>query len=193
MSSQNPARSIQDRPGDNAVFPTDDIWDRATPDDSFSSKTGDSEDEEGEDLPARDTPFGDRERQGGDSQTTRDEGINAELFCAAQKGRCRMNKSVKTALNKFLSAQRKALMEFCVQHDVRLATAERYANSQNHRRESGTWQLWRRSRMRRTALLEKFGEEILKNVSRKEMDEASRELSRTDVFSIICSFFAVCL
>lgn len=130
MSSQNPARSIQDRPGDNAVFPTDDIWDRATPDDSFSSETGDSEDEEGEDLPARDTPFGDRERQGGDSQTTRDEGINAELFCAAQKGRCRMNKSVKTALNKFLSAQRKALMEFCVQHDVRLATAERYANSQ---------------------------------------------------------------
>ncbi|OWZ29496.1 hypothetical protein C356_06184 [Cryptococcus neoformans c45] len=100
MFSQNPARSIQDRPDENAVSPIDDIWDRATPDDSFGSDTEDS-DEEGEDLAARDTPFGDREGQEGDSQTTRDEGINAELFCAAQKGRSRMNKSVKAALNKF--------------------------------------------------------------------------------------------
>ncbi|UOH83670.1 hypothetical protein LQV05_006404 [Cryptococcus neoformans] len=175
MFSQNPARSIQDRPDENAVSPIDDIWDRATPDDSFGSDTEDS-DEEGEDLAARDTPFGDREGQEGDSQTTRDEGINAELFCAAQKGRSRMNKSIKAALNKFLSAQRKAFVEFCVQHDVRLASAERYANTQKHRRESGTWQLWRRSRMRRAALLEKFGEETLKSISQKDIDEASREL-----------------
>ncbi|AFR98226.1 hypothetical protein C343_06201 [Cryptococcus neoformans C23] len=175
MFSQNPARSIQDRPDENAVSPIDDIWDRATPDDSFGSDTEDS-DEEGEDLAARDTPFGDREGQEGDSQTTRDEGINAELFCAAQKGRNRMNKSVKAALNKFLSAQRKAFVEFCVQHDVRLASAERYANTQKRRRGSGTWQLWRRSRMRRAALLEKFGEETLKSIGQKDMDEASREL-----------------
>ncbi|OXM75823.1 hypothetical protein C364_06372 [Cryptococcus neoformans Bt63] len=122
MFSQNPARSIQDRPDENAVSPIDDIWDRATPDDSFGSDTEDSD----EDLAARDTPFGDREGQEGDSQTTRDEGINAELFCAAQKGRSRMNKSAKAALNKVLSAQRKALVEFCVQHDVRLASAERF-------------------------------------------------------------------
>ncbi|OXC62222.1 hypothetical protein AYX13_06994 [Cryptococcus neoformans] len=54
MFSQNPARSIQDRPDENAVSPIDDIWDKATPDDSFGSDTEDS-DEEGEDLAARDT------------------------------------------------------------------------------------------------------------------------------------------
>ncbi|OWZ28477.1 hypothetical protein C356_06449, partial [Cryptococcus neoformans c45] len=116
MFSQNPARSIQDRPDENAVSPIDDIWDRATPDDSFGSDTEDS-DEEGEDLAARDTPFGDREGQEGDSQTTRDEGINAELFCAAQKGRSRMNKSVKAALNKFFD------LEFSEAHNQPLSSS----------------------------------------------------------------------
>ncbi|OWT35698.1 hypothetical protein C362_06715 [Cryptococcus neoformans Bt1] len=162
MFSQDPARSIQDRPDENAVSPIDDIWDRATPDDSFGSDTEDSG-EEGEDLAARDTPFGDREGQEGDRQTTRDEGINAELFCAAQKGRCRMNKSVKAALNK-------------VAEESFGGVLQRYATTQKHRRDNGTWQLWRRSRMRRAALLEKFGEETLKSISQKDMDEASREL-----------------
>ncbi|OWZ60630.1 hypothetical protein AYX15_07061 [Cryptococcus neoformans] len=47
MFSQNPARSIQDRPDENAVSPIDDIWDRATPDDSFGSDTEDSDEEGG--------------------------------------------------------------------------------------------------------------------------------------------------